>query len=143
LGEHHENTLGTQWEQGRNTKNNCPHPTPKRKKQGPGCVHVEHKTFISKTVCHHFWRGLLVGAQISGHNIVSKYPFCFALARWHASQLQLFFCNEPIWLAYHSNKMMLWRVLKIECCILKCRIPPVWPTCIDEMRTNFLSKHME
>jgi hypothetical protein len=30
--EHDENMLGTHWEQGRKTKNNCPNP--KRKKQG-------------------------------------------------------------------------------------------------------------
>jgi hypothetical protein len=79
--------LGTHWEQGRNTKNNSLHPTPKRKKQGPWWVHVEHshwlhKSFISKTVCNHFWRGLLAGAEILVIQHSVQIPiFCFALAR--------------------------------------------------------------
>jgi hypothetical protein len=75
---------------------------------------------------------------------VYKYLFCFALIRWRASQLQFFFffyAMSQFWLAHHSNKMKLWRLLKIECIILKCRIPPLWPTCIGEMRTTFVKAY--
>jgi hypothetical protein len=34
--------------------------------------------------------------------------------------------------------MKLWRFHKIECFILKCRVPPLWPTYIDERRTTFV-----
>jgi hypothetical protein len=34
--------------------------------------------------------------------------------------------------------MKLWRFHKIECFILKYRVPPLWPTYIDERRTTFV-----
>jgi hypothetical protein len=41
-----------------------PNPRPKRKKLGPSLMHVEPfngciATLVSKTVCHHFWPGLI------------------------------------------------------------------------------------
>jgi hypothetical protein len=46
-------------------------------------------------------------------------------------------CNEPIWLANHSKRLKLWRLLEIEGSILKYRVPPLWPTYIGERRTTF------
>jgi len=65
LGDHHENMTGTR----KKTKNSL--PPPKRRKLDPSWVHAErshwmHETFISKTVCHHFWSGLMAGAKIVG-----------------------------------------------------------------------------
>jgi hypothetical protein len=46
--------------------------------------------------------------------------------------------NETIWLAHHSEKMKLWRLLQIEgSFILKCRVPLLCPTYISERRTTF------
>jgi hypothetical protein len=61
--------MGTHWEQGIKQRN----PPPK-KKTGPLMVHAEpshwpHETFISKTVCHHFWPGLKADAQTGGESL--------------------------------------------------------------------------
>ncbi len=56
------NMMKTCWEHIGNkkkTKNNSSHPTPKMKKQGPSCMHVEpshwlHEISLSKIVGHHF-----------------------------------------------------------------------------------------
>jgi hypothetical protein len=63
---HVKNTLGT-WK----TSKRTPSPPPKRKKQGPSWVHAKlshwlHDTFISKTICHHFWHVLMAGAHTVG-----------------------------------------------------------------------------
>ncbi len=46
-----------------------------------------------------------------------------------------------IYLAHHSKINLkinkLWRLPKIEGFILKCRVPPLWPTYIGERRTTF------
>ncbi len=65
--EHDENTLRTR---GGNSLN----LTPKRKKLGPSRVHPErfhwlHQTSIFKTICHHFWVGLM-----AGHKMWEKCP---------------------------------------------------------------------
>jgi hypothetical protein len=36
-----------------------------------------------------------------------------------------------------EKKLKLWRLPKIEDSILKCRVPPPWPTSIGERRTTF------
>jgi hypothetical protein len=46
-------------------------PHLQKEKQGPSWVHAEpshwlHEISISKTVCHHFWPGLMTGAEIWG-----------------------------------------------------------------------------
>ncbi len=60
---------GTSWEHIENKedkqKKTPPHPTPERKKQGPSWL---HEISISKIVAHHFWPGLIAGAEIWGHN---------------------------------------------------------------------------
>ncbi len=51
--------------------------------------------------------------------------------RWGASPSSIFsfyFCNEPIWLAHHSKKKKLWRLLKTEGYILKHRVHFLWGT---------------
>ncbi len=65
LEELHGNTLGTRGEKNLLTL------LVERKKLDPSWVYVKssgwlHETFISKTVCHHFWIGLVAGAQIVG-----------------------------------------------------------------------------
>jgi len=50
------------------------------------------------------------------------------LIRRGASYFFLFFFgNEWIWLAHHSKKLKLWKFPKIECFIMKYKVPPVWP----------------
>jgi hypothetical protein len=51
------------------TKNNSPHPTPKRKNKCLLNLHWLHEISISKTVCHHFWPGLMGGPEL-GHSPV-------------------------------------------------------------------------
>jgi hypothetical protein len=67
MGAHWE-LKGTCWEQMKNEENPTPtpqHPKLKRKKIKALSVHAEpshwlHEIFISKTVCHHFWPGVLI-----------------------------------------------------------------------------------
>jgi hypothetical protein len=78
IWEHVENTLGTR----ENNNNYSPTLTPKRKKLGPSWVHAEpsdwlHETFISKPVCHHFWPGLMAGAQPLGHSNILEVSLSF------------------------------------------------------------------
>jgi len=66
---------------------NSHHPTPKMKKQGPSWMHAEpsrwlHEIFISKTVCHHFQRGLIppslkTGGLIDTNVISVRYILIF------------------------------------------------------------------
>ncbi len=65
------NSMGTYWERG--GKKILLTLLPKRKKLDPSWVYVKssrllHETFISKTICHHFWIGLVAGAQIVGRS---------------------------------------------------------------------------
>ncbi len=61
------------WEQGRKTKTYLPRTSPpKGKNRGNRRLHVDvsywlHETFIFKTVCHHFWPGLMAWAEFWGH----------------------------------------------------------------------------
>jgi len=64
--------LGTHWEQGeKNLKIPPPPPPPlKRKKLDRSWVHAEpshwlYEISISKTVGHHFWPGLMAGAELA------------------------------------------------------------------------------
>ncbi len=71
LEELHGNSMGTHWERG--GKKILLTLLPKTKKLDPSWVYVKsyrwlHESFISKTVCHHFWMGLVAGAQIVGHS---------------------------------------------------------------------------
>jgi hypothetical protein len=75
LWEHDEKMLGRHWEQGGKIKNPSPLTPSKRKRQGPSWVQTEPshwlpESFISKTVCHHFCAGLMVGAEIWWHSVV-------------------------------------------------------------------------
>ncbi len=81
LGTSWGNNLGSLWEPhvttlGTRNPNLLPPPNSfsiKKRKLDPSWVHDEasywlHETFIiSKTVCHHFWPGLMAGAQTLGH----------------------------------------------------------------------------
>jgi hypothetical protein len=52
------------------------------------------------------------------------------LIRWPCLPSSFFFFfwgNKSIWLAYHSKKMKLQRLTKLEGSILKYRVPPLWP----------------
>ncbi len=62
---------------------------------------------------------------------------CLVLIRWGASQLDFLIFIEKISLAHHSKKLKLWRLPKLEGSILKCRVPPLWPSYIGERRTTF------
>ncbi len=76
LGEHiweHIGNLGTCWEQGRKKKKTSPPHTQKEKTRPimSACWAFPLAAFrisISKTVCHHFWPGLMAGAEIWGHS---------------------------------------------------------------------------
>ncbi len=75
LWEHDEKMLGRHWEQGGKIQNPSPLTPSKRKRQGPSWVQAEPshwlpESFISKTVCHHFWAGLMAGAEIWWHSVV-------------------------------------------------------------------------
>jgi hypothetical protein len=65
------------------------------------------------------------------------------LIRWGASQVQFYYyyCNQPIWLAHHSNKMKLRRLRKIGGSTLKYKVPLLGPSCIGEMTTTFAKAH--
>jgi hypothetical protein len=62
--------MGAHWEYGKKPQKNPFPAPPKRKKLDPYWLHVEpsshwlHESFISKTVCHHFWRGLMAGSKV-------------------------------------------------------------------------------
>jgi hypothetical protein len=40
-----------------------------------------------------------------------------------------------------TQKKEIRRLPKIEGSILKCRVPPLWPTCIGERRTTFVKEY--
>jgi len=66
-------TLGIR---GKNKKKSQPCPLKKKKHLDPSRGQAEpshwlHATFISKTVCHHFWPGLMAGAQTVGHGYLN------------------------------------------------------------------------
>jgi len=59
-------------------------------------VHVEashwlHENFISKTIDHHFWLGLMVGLMIWGHNNIKQFENFF-----NATPHLVFGCNANI-----------------------------------------------
>jgi hypothetical protein len=83
----------------------------------------------NQTIVNHLWRGIehrWIGHwSITEKQIVWTKKTLFLpikplsylgllLIRWGASQVELFFFNEPIWLAHHSKKLKLWRLPKIE-----------------------------
>ncbi len=110
---------------------------PNRKHLWPlGCMlHLligEAEISFPRLVCHHFSPKLMAKT----YKIHLTYsPLLFM--RWGASQVWIFFGNEPIWLAHYSKKMKLWRLPKIEVSILKHRVPPQRPTYIGKRRTTF------
>jgi len=66
LGEPHGKTLGTRQKQKKSLLAPSPPRPPKWVCAEPS--HRLHETVISKIVCHHFWPGLMVGAQTIGYN---------------------------------------------------------------------------
>jgi hypothetical protein len=66
LGEPHGKTLGTRQKQKKSLLAPSPPSPPKWVWAEPS--HRLHETFISKIVCHHFWPGLMMGAQTIGYN---------------------------------------------------------------------------
>jgi hypothetical protein len=61
--------IGTRKQKQKITPRTWPHP--QKEKQGPSWVHAQpshwlQEISISKTVCHHFWPGLMAGAEIWG-----------------------------------------------------------------------------
>jgi len=47
------------------------------------------------------------------------------------------------WLITQKNKNKLWRLPKIECSILKYRVPPLWPDYIGGKEDNNFAKAYE
>jgi len=66
LGEPHGKILGTRQKQINPFLHPSPPPAPKW--VCAEASHWLHETFISKIVCHHFWPGLMAGAQTIGYN---------------------------------------------------------------------------
>ncbi len=65
------NAMRTPWEHigSEGEKNPARPPPPKEKNWTPHeSSRWLHETFLSKTACHHFWSGLVAGAQIVGHS---------------------------------------------------------------------------
>ncbi len=96
-------TRGISWEhiwnmirtRGKRKNIPLPHPLPKKKKLGPlmspcSAFHLLHGTFISKTVCHHFWPGLMAEKKRkeTGAWLVHSEPFIGCM--------QLFFVSKTI-----------------------------------------------
>ncbi len=60
------------------------------------------------------------------------------LIRWGASQVQfLFYGNEPIRLAHHSEKKKPWRLPQIKGFNLKYSVSPLWASYKGKRRTAF------
>jgi hypothetical protein len=54
--------------------------------------------------------------------------------------LKIYVGDEPFDWAI-TEKMKLWRFPKIEGSILKYRVPPLWPTYVDERRTKLAKSY--
>jgi hypothetical protein len=63
-GEHDDKMLETHWDQGTKTKNNSPPHSQKEKTVHAEPSHRLHEISISKTLCHHFWPGLMGGPEL-------------------------------------------------------------------------------